>query len=223
MGKNMVDWKKLEDDVNRAIEKGCPIDDFESKELKEYKYIQKAAEDRLTVLERQVNLIIFIGAVAVSLGVPFIFAKEWNQIEFIAYVVATIIFIGGICWGRYLRPQNKRCRKIILDTEQRILSMTNAEPRQTQLIPNTPSLVQENVPHRGRNIAQIEFIKAGLDFLKLLASATLAGMFLIVVYNLKTAGANFINVNFSIGILGFILIIEFAVYVAFMFKLKDLP
>lgn len=138
----MVDWKKLEDDVYRTIEKGCPIDDFESKELKECKYIQKIAEDKLTVLERHVNLIIFIGAVAVSLVISFIFTRERGWIEFFAYFIAIIILIGGIYWGHYLRPQNKRCRRIILDAEQRILS-EEREPNQAQEITTTPQRIQE--------------------------------------------------------------------------------
>ncbi len=37
MGRNMTDWKKLEDEVDNAINKGCPID-FDSKEPNESKY-----------------------------------------------------------------------------------------------------------------------------------------------------------------------------------------
>lgn len=115
----MVDWKKLEDEVDTAINKDCYID-LESKEPKECKYIQKVAEDRFTVFERKVNLIIFVAAIGASLAIPAISTR--GLAEFYEYVTAILLFVSGIFWGLYLRPRNKRCRRIILDAEQKILS-----------------------------------------------------------------------------------------------------
>jgi hypothetical protein len=61
----MVDWKKLEDEVNRAIEKGCPIS-FESKSPKECVYQQKCAEINLSNYELLLSIIIFIIAIGIS-------------------------------------------------------------------------------------------------------------------------------------------------------------
>jgi hypothetical protein len=62
----MVDWKKLEDEVDNAIEKGYLIN-FESKTIKECKYIQKVADERLSWLGIKINPFILLVAAGISL------------------------------------------------------------------------------------------------------------------------------------------------------------
>lgn len=216
----MTDWKKLEDEVDNAINKGCPID-FDSKTIKECEYQQRVAEDRLSWMGVKINIIIFIAAVGTSISIAFIRIIDLQDL--IGYLFGIFVIIGLILVFKPLMHGYHNCRRIILKAEKRISSGGNIEPTRAQETTNTPQQVQENVPRRRENVGQIEYIKAILDFLKLFVSATLAAMFLIVVYNLQTSGTNVINVNLSLGILGFLLIAEFVAYVWIMLKLKDLP
>lgn len=127
----MTDWKKLEAEVDKAI-KGCPLS-FDYKTIKECKYQQKVAEDRLSWIEVQINIIIFIAAFGASISVAFIRINDPNELIGYFLGIITIFLIGFIIYF-YIKPRYNRCIRIILDAEQRILSIGNTASRSQYML-----------------------------------------------------------------------------------------
>ena len=64
-----------------------------------------------------------------------------------------------------------------------------------------------------------EYVKALVDFLKIMISTIVGVVFAITIYNLQTSGANLVNVNISIAIIGSILTVCLLVYVKYLKEL----
>lgn len=166
--------KNLETDVDEAIKNYSP-ELFKNKTLKECKYIQKVAENRLSKLEITINVIIFIATVALSFVFPYLITKE--GIEYL--LVGIIIFIIAICLAYYYwKPKYEACRRISLDAEQ-ILLEGSVEPKPQQETNNFISTTQENP-------ISIEYIKAQLDLLKMKMAGFLGGMLVLANSILQT-------------------------------------
>ena len=54
-----------------------------------------------------------------------------------------------------------------------------------------------------------EYVKAQVDFLKMMINTIVAVMFAISLYNLQTSGGNLVNVTISMVIIGFVLIVVY--------------
>jgi len=67
-----------------------------------------------------------------------------------------------------------------------------------------------------------EYVKAQVDFLKMLMSTIVGVLFAISIYNLQTSGANFVNVTISIVIIGFVSIAVFLVYNKYLNELREM-
>ncbi len=162
-----LDSVKLEKEVNEEINKNISIK-FDDKTQKESKYMQKYAEGRLIDLGGELNIIILVTAVAMSLGFYSFYLRTLTEI--FAFTIGIIFLLGGIYWVFNLKKRYKRCHKIILDAEKRILSEDIVEPKQPQESTNVPLQAQENTSSKGQSIGQIEYIKAKLDFLKIMST-----------------------------------------------------
>lgn len=124
----MTDWKKLEDEVDKAIKKNCLVN-FDSKTMKECKYQQKVAEDILSFIVVQINAIIFIAAVGVSISIAFIRIIDLAALT--GYFIGIIIIVIGALMLFYIKYRYNRCSRIILDAEKCILSKKDSEePKQ---------------------------------------------------------------------------------------------
>lgn len=125
--KNMVNWKKLEDEVDNAINKGCHIK-FDSKTKEECKYQQKYAEDKRLIYERVFNIVIFGAAI----GIP-IFTIGLLENKFVEYFFGIIIVIFVLVMKKYILGNKFRvCSEIILDAEKRILLENSGETKMEQ-------------------------------------------------------------------------------------------
>lgn len=216
----MVDWKKLEDEVNRAIDKGCPIS-FESNSPKECIYQQKCAEIKLSNYELVLSIIIFLIAIGISYMSTTYKDKDIFS-DIIFWLGLSAVILGSIA-GLFWMNLYNRCKRIILGAEKRILSETDAEPRTTQETTNTPPQAQENVPSIGGNVGKIEYTKAKLDLLKLIMSGTIVAMASVVIYNLQSSGSNFIPGLFIIIVFGVLVSYLGKQYSKTMDELKDMP
>jgi hypothetical protein len=114
----MTDWKKLEDDVDNAIKKGCPIN-FDTKKPEERRYIQKCAEIYISLY----GILLSIAFFAVAIGIAYIllFFQD-NKMWPIAILGSFLLIIGYLLTHippTYLATSNmKNCRRIILDAEK---------------------------------------------------------------------------------------------------------
>lgn len=111
--------KNLEKEVDEAAIKGAPID-FNSKTIKECKYIQKYAEIKLSHFEVGFTVIIFTMAIGASYVIAFIGSSEvYGGLYRNSGLI--LLFIGFFIFYLWLRWYNN-VKKIILDAEKRLLS-----------------------------------------------------------------------------------------------------
>ncbi len=123
-----INSKVLDGRVYKAITKGCAIN-FDSKEIEieECRYMQKVAELCFSDLNFMFAVIIFLMAFGGSFFLTFSYSNLPNAflnatIGAVIVVLGAFVFIIG---GRvYLR-----CRKFILDAEERILSENFKKPK----------------------------------------------------------------------------------------------
>jgi len=67
-----------------------------------------------------------------------------------------------------------------------------------------------------------EYVKAQVDFLKMMMSTIVGVMFPISIYNLQTSGTNFINVTISIVIISIVSIAVYLVYNKYLNELRGI-
>lgn len=144
----MVDWKKLEDEVDSAIEKNDASSlNICYKTTEECKYIQKCAEVWSQPYSDALNITIFLATVAVAMLLLYFSINSY--LKYIAVIIGLIFAYYAMKFLKSLLPiiikTPETRRRIILEAEKRILSETDAEPRQTQLITNTPPKAQERI------------------------------------------------------------------------------
>jgi len=220
----MTDWKKLEDEVDIAIKKGCPIN-FDSKTIEEGKYQQKVAEDILSFIGVQINAIIFCAAFGVSISIAFIGLIDLAALT--GYSLGIIILVISSLILLHIKNKYNRCRRIILNAEKRIISGDSIKPEPPQETTNTPPQVQENTQSKGQSIGQIEFIKARLDLNKMIMSALFGFMLVIAwttIQNIHTWDRNIIAIAIIVNLsFGYIMDNYRKIYIKTMNELKDLP
>lgn len=136
----MVDWKKLEDEVENAIRKDCSIT-FDSKTIKECEYQQKVADDKKSRLEYRVSIIILLIGLGASTSIAF--SNIFNLETLVKYLIGIIFMaIGGVALFQ-TKGIYERCSRIILNAEKRILSDDNSkEPNQQQETPQNQERIE---------------------------------------------------------------------------------
>lgn len=127
-GTQGINSKLLDGRVEKAIiNKDCSIN-FDSKEIEieECRYMQKAAEVYLSILNFLFTVMIFLMAI----GVSFLLTYEYSKVPhaFLNATIGVIIFLLGALIFIVGLPAHRRCHKIILDAENRI-QLENFEKR----------------------------------------------------------------------------------------------
>ena len=109
-------WNDLEDLVNKAIKEGKPYIVFKAIKTEEYKYIQKVAETRSSLLGVQPSAFYSVATFGFGLmtGLSFIDIK---------YLIGVIIIIPAILLLRKWRQKYDVCNEIILNAERKLLWM----------------------------------------------------------------------------------------------------
>lgn len=225
MASSNIDWKALEEEIDRAIGPGYlktgPYHiDFASKSMREIRYIRTYVETKLSDTQNLLAVIIFLMVVGISF-VPLapILLKSPIYGYIMGYIIILIAFI--LFFVGY-QPLNKKCRRIILEAEKRILSEDSTEPdRQQETTPALPQ-AQVYVPAKGGSIDKIKYIKNGLDSLKMSNIALCAAMLGLGVYYLEANMPNLITINFAI--IATVVTLGFScwIYYKLMHKLKNL-
>jgi hypothetical protein len=120
-----IDWKKIDETINEAIERDEPYILFKFMEIEEYRYIQKVAEVRTSEIGKNLNNIIFVCAV----GVSFVLGGVMSALpiisdKFIISIISGILlFYVAVPFVQKYDQQYKVYNKIILNTEKKILWM----------------------------------------------------------------------------------------------------
>ncbi len=220
-----IDWKELEEEIDRAIGPSYlrPSSyhiDFASKSMREIRYIKTYVETKLSDTQDLLAVIIFLIVVGISF-VPL--APILSKSPIYGYIMGYImILIGFILFFVSYQPFNKKCHRAILEAEKRILSEDITEPNHPQETTPTLPQAQVYVPAKGGNIARIKYIKNGLDSLKMANIAFSAAIIGLGVYYLEANMPNLITIN--IAIMATVITLGFScwIYYKLMHKLKDL-
>ena len=210
MASSDIDYNALEKEANRATVKKSYHIDFASKTIKECRYIKTFAEVELQSIQDVLALIILLLAMGTGLIPTF---PLYGAIGF---------FIAFLLFQFLYKRLNNNCRRIVLDAEKRILSEDTVEPKQPQETTNAPQ-AQENTSSKGQSRGQIEYIKAKLDFLKIMISAFIVGIFGFGVYIFQSQKPNIIYVLVGIIILCVPFFMAVKLYRENMDKLQVLP
>ncbi|MCX9011708.1 MAG: hypothetical protein OIN66_11380 [Candidatus Methanoperedens sp.] len=117
-----IDWQELERKVKSAIDEGCSFNldskEMRDREIEEWKYMQKVAEGKLSILDALFAVSIFYLSVS-----PAFFLYGYSNINLL-YVIAGIIALALGVWlfFFYWYKRRPRCTEIILGIEKRIQS-----------------------------------------------------------------------------------------------------
>lgn len=127
-----VDWKKLESEVNEItkvsffnilIKKNIPCIVFDSKTIKECKYIQKLAEFNISIYMSWFSIAIFVIALGFAYYITFYYQNFITSILGLIPAIIFTVFLVIFVFPKYIISH-----KIILDAEKRILSDNKEEP-----------------------------------------------------------------------------------------------
>ena len=120
MNSKNSDWNELEKLVARAISERKPHLIFKTIKVEDYKYIQKIAENHISVLEVRSNIIILI--IATGLSASWLGRNLKNEDIIIYSLGMTILFISLYLVLKW-RPDYKISAEIILKAERKIQSL----------------------------------------------------------------------------------------------------
>ena len=210
--------KKISERFFNVPSRKAPIV-FDSKRKEECEYIQKYAEIRISYYTTILAIIIFVIAIGLSYFITF---YSSNIISSVAGAIMAII--SSLALIVVIPKYGIYCR-IVLDAEKRILIISEGsiEPNQSQATTNTQPQAHENTLSKSQNIGQIEFIKARLDFLKIMISAFTVAMLGLSAYYFQSQKPDVIYALVVIIVLCVPLFISYWLYRKTADELKDLP
>ncbi|VVB93298.1 Uncharacterised protein [uncultured archaeon] len=122
-----IDWKKLKDEVDNAIEKNdAGSIDFSSKDIYQCKFQQKCAEIEKSEFSPIMSAIIF----GLAGGMGLISRFKMDDLVSI-YQTIMGLFLIYVAWFYFYRkfyiPGHKTCIEIIIDAEKRIQELSRKE------------------------------------------------------------------------------------------------
>ena len=136
----MIDWKKIDEAINEAIEKDEPCILLKFFEIEEYRYIQKVVEVKASEIAIKLNESIFIFAVGISFllgAITFAYSNIntsninlsdlhiFDKYHFFnsSVIAAFLLMILAWKYEKKYKPQYNICNRIILTIERKILQM----------------------------------------------------------------------------------------------------
>jgi len=212
-----INWEQLEKLVDNAIEtKDVSLLKISSKTADECRYIQKSAEIYFSLY----GILLSIAYSAIAIGLTYmILSYQDNKLWFAGFVGFILVLIG-VCLPfvppRFLTKTKLRsCRRIILDTEQKILYHGSVEPKQEQETNNISFQNQENP-------LSTDYIKAQLDLSKLKMAGILGGILVLSNSILQTTENDIIYKKlFLFIVLAVLLIWLIRNYIKYSIKLNE--
>lgn len=219
-----IDWKTLEKEVDKAIEKkDVLLINFDSKTVKECRYIQKYIET-FPNLDDALSITIFLGGIGIASLYQFYSTDSFFRYIFvvlgIVFAYYTLKFLSKIMKFKNNKSMH---RDIILNAEKRILSEGDIEPTPPEETTNISSQTQENPQPKSQSMGQTEYIKATLDLQKILISALFVGIVGLGAYYFQSQKPNVIIVLGAIIILSVPFFMGLKQFRKTMEKLKDMP